>query len=92
MQVPTSDAIMQVLRFYCNYVGGTFYYTYIGGSFFAVMKVTVCIAIMQLEVSATLTQVKISAAYMWVTMFIEIMLVGISGIFYSALCAWPCLL
>ena len=33
---------------------------------------------MQLEVSATLMQVKISAAYIWVTIFIEIMQVGVS--------------
>ena len=33
MQVPRSVAIMQVLRFYCNYVGGTFSYSYVDGSF-----------------------------------------------------------
>ena len=33
MQVPTSVATMQVLRFYCNYVGDTFCCTY-GGGFF----------------------------------------------------------
>ena len=33
MQVPTSVAIMQFLRFYCNYVGGFFCYIYVGGSF-----------------------------------------------------------
>ena len=32
-QVPMSVAIMEVLRFYCNYVGGTLHYHYIGGSF-----------------------------------------------------------
>ena len=32
MQV-TSVAIMQVLRFYYNYAGGTFCYSYVGGSF-----------------------------------------------------------
>ena len=30
MQAPTSVAITQVLRFYCNYVSGTFCYTYVG--------------------------------------------------------------
>ena len=45
--------------------------------FVAVMKATVSFAIMQLEVSATLTQVKVSAANMWVTIFIEIMQVGV---------------
>ena len=51
------------------------------------MKVTVYVAIMQLEVSATLMPVKISAANMWVTIFIEIMQVGVCYISYSALCA-----
>ena len=32
MQV-TSVAIMQALRFYCNYAGGTFCYSYVGESF-----------------------------------------------------------
>ena len=33
MQVPTSVAIMLILRFYCDYVGGTFHQNYVGGSF-----------------------------------------------------------
>ena len=33
VHVPTSVEIMQFLRFYCNYVGGTFYCIYVGGSF-----------------------------------------------------------
>ena len=33
LQVTTSVAIMQILKFYCNYVGGTFCYFYVGGSF-----------------------------------------------------------
>ena len=87
MQVPTSVAIMQFLRFYCNYVGGTFCYIY----FVAIMQVTVSVEIMQLEVSAPFMQVKVSAANMWVTIFIEIMHVDVcynhaSSIFYSALC------
>ena len=42
------------------------------------MKVTVSVAItLQLEVSATLTQVKISTANMCVTIFIEMMQVGV---------------
>ena len=60
MQVPTSVAIMQVLKFYCNYVGGTFRELMLMDFFVAVMKVTVSVAIMQLEVSATLMQVKFS--------------------------------
>ena len=40
---------------------------------------TASVAIMHLEVSATLTQVKISAAYMWVTIFIEIMQGAVSA-------------
>ena len=80
MQVSTSVAFLQVLRFYCNYVCGTFYscYTYVGGHFSCSYKATVSVAIMQLEVSATLTRVKVSAANIWVTIFIEIMQVGVS--------------
>ena len=52
MQVPTSVAIMQVLKFYCNYVGGTFRELMLMDFFVAVMKVTVSVAIMQLEAGA----------------------------------------
>ena len=45
MQVPTSVAIMQVLRFYCNYVGGTSGTLILVGLFLSVTKVTVSIAI-----------------------------------------------
>ena len=38
----------------------------------------VSVAILQLEFSATFMQVKVSAANMWVTIFIEIMQVGVS--------------
>ena len=81
IQVPPSVAIMQFLRFYCSYVGGTFCYIMLVDLFVAVMKVTVSVGIMQLEVCATLLQVKVSAANMWVTFFfeiIEIMKVGVS--------------
>ena len=44
IQVPMSVAIMQFLRFYCNYVVGTLCYIYVGDSF--------SVAIIQLEVSA----------------------------------------
>ena len=78
--VITSVAIMQVSRFYCNCVAGTFCNTYVMlvDLFVVVMKVTVFVAIMLLEVPATLMQVKVSAANMWVTVFIEIMHVGVS--------------
>ena len=33
MQATTSNGIIQVLRFYCNYGDNTFCYSYIGGSF-----------------------------------------------------------
>ena len=46
--------------------------------FGAVMKVTFSVAIMRLEVSATHMQVKGSAANTWVTIFIEIMQLGVS--------------
>ena len=42
------------------------------------MKVTISVAVMQLEVSATLMPVKISTVNMCVTIFIEIMQVGVS--------------
>ena len=73
MQVPTSVAVVQFLRFSCNYVGSTFCYIYFSGSFFAIIQVTVSVEIMQLEVSAPFMQVKVSAANMWVTIFIQIM-------------------
>ena len=43
-----------------------------------IMLVNLSVAIMQLEVSAAFMQVKVSAANMWVTIFIEIMQVGVS--------------
>ena len=46
--------------------------------FVAITQVTVSVAVMQLELSATFMQVKVSPANMWVTIFIEIMLGGIS--------------
>ena len=33
MQLTPFVAVMQVLRFYCSYAGGTFCYSYVGGSF-----------------------------------------------------------
>ena len=78
MQVPTSVAIMQFLRFYCNYAGGTFCYIYFVDLFVAIIQVTVSVEIMQLEVSASFMQVKVSAANMWVTIFIKIMQVEVS--------------
>ena len=61
MQVPTSVAIMQFLRLYCNYVGGTFCYIYVN-LFVAIVQMTLSVAIMQLEVSAAFMQVKVFAA------------------------------
>ena len=80
-----SVAIMQLSRFYCNCVAGTFCNTYVMlvDLFVVVMKVTVFVAIMLLEVPATLMQVKVSAANMWVTVFIEIMLVVFSKLHYG---------
>ena len=46
----------------------------------AIMQVTVSVTIMQLEVSAAFMQLKISAANMWVTIFIEIMEVGVVSV------------
>ena len=97
MQVPTSVAIMQFLRFYCNYAGGALCYIYVGGLFVTIMQVTVSVAIMQLEVSAAFMQVKVSTAIIWVTIFIETMQVWAccnyaGSIFYSELCTWLFLL
>ena len=47
MQVGTSVAIMQVLRLYYNYAGGSFY---------AVMLVDLSVAIMHVNVSAAIIQ------------------------------------
>ena len=71
-EVPASVTIIQFLRFYCNYVGGTFCYICFGGSFWCNY------AIMQLDVSTPFMQVEVSAANMWATLFIEIMHVELS--------------
>ena len=72
--------------FYSSYVGFEvllqlrwwfFCYTYVGGSFCCSYEGD-CVAVVQFEVSATLMQVKISAANIWVTIFIEVMPVGVS--------------
>ena len=54
MPVTRSVAVMQVLRFNCNYAGGTFYYSYVGGSFSCNYAGDCFVAIRQLEVSAAL--------------------------------------
>ena len=64
MRVPSSVAIMQVFQFYRNYASGIFLYNYLGG-----YLVDIFVAFMQ---------VKVSAGNMWVTMFFEIMHVGVS--------------
>ena len=61
LQVPTSVAVMQVLKFYCNYVSGTFYYTYVGGSFCCNYAGDYFCCNLQLEVSAAFLQVKVFA-------------------------------
>ena len=69
--------------------------------FVVTVQVTVSVAFMQFKVSAAFMQVKGSAANMWVTIFIEIMHVGVScnhagGIFYSVImevtfcCSYVC--
>ena len=73
MQVPTSVAIMQVLRFHCIYVGGTFCY-----SFATVMLVDLSVVVMQVTVSVAIMQLEVSAANIWVTIVIEVMQVGVS--------------
>ena len=46
--------------------------------FVAITQRTVSVAIMHLEVSAALMQLKVSSANMWLTIFIEIMDLGVS--------------
>ena len=46
--------------------------------FVTITQVTVPVAIVQLEVSAAFMQLKVSAANTWVTIFIEIMQMGVS--------------
>ena len=58
MEVPTFVEIMQVLKFYCNYVGGTLCYTYVGGSFCCNDAGGCFCCNLQLEVSAAFMQVK----------------------------------
>ena len=65
MQEPTYVAIIQVLRFYYNFIGGTFCCTSAVNLFLAVTKVTVSVTITQLKVSTTLMQVKVSAENMF---------------------------
>ena len=60
MQV-TPVTIMQVLRLYCNYAGGTFIAVMLVDLSFAIMHVTISVAFIQLEVSAALMQVTVSA-------------------------------
>ena len=75
MQVTTSVAFLQVLRWY----------------FLLLVSWLYVVTIMQLEVSAAHMQVTVSAANMWMTIFIVIMQMGVcynyaGGIFCSALC------
>ena len=67
MEVPAFVAIMQVLKFYCNYVGGTlaptwYCYTYVGGSFCCNDAGGCFYCNLQLEVSAAFMQVKVSCS------------------------------
>ena len=59
MQVPTSVAIMKVLKFYRSCFDGTFCYTYVGGSFCCNDAGDYFCYNLQLEVSATFMQVKV---------------------------------
>ena len=69
-QVPTSVAIMQVLRFYCNFQVVLSTKIMLVDHFVAIMQVTVSVAIMQLEVSAAFA--KVSTANMWVTILLKL--------------------
>ena len=65
MQVPTSVAVMHVLKFYSNYVGGTFCYTYIDGSFCCNDAGDCFCCSLQLEVSAAFMEVKVFVGNVW---------------------------
>ena len=60
MQVPTSVAIMQFLRFYCSYVSVPFLQVKVSATN---MWVTIFIEIMHLEVSVTIMQVVFSMVH-----------------------------
>ena len=68
-QVPTTAAVMKILKFYCNNVLLLSTALLLVDLFVAIMQVTVSIAIVQLKVSAAFMQVKVSAANMWMTIF-----------------------
>ena len=83
---------MQVLKFYYNYVGGTFCYTYVGGSFCCNDAGDCFCCNLQLEVFAAFMQAKVFMVNIWWISFIEIVQVGVcynhaGSIFCSALCS-----
>ena len=79
MQVTTSNAIMQVLRLYCNYADNIFCYIVMWfGLSVANKHVAVSVVIMQLDVSAELMEVTVSGLNVGVTIFIVFMQVGVS--------------
>ena len=77
MQVPTSVAIILVLRLFCNYVGGIFFYTYVGGSFCCNYEGDCFWCNYAVKSFCKIYAEKVSAANIWVTIFIEIMQVGV---------------
>ena len=87
MQRPTSVAIMDVLKFCCNYVRGTCCYNYVGGSFCCNDTGDCFCCHLQLEVSAAFMQVKVFPANKWVRSFIEIMQVESAAIMQVAFSA-----
>ena len=91
MQVPTSVAIKQVLRFYCNYVGGNFCYNYVGGSSCCNYAGDCFCCSYAVRRFCTIYAGENLCSNMWMTIFIEIMHMGVccnhtGGVFYSALC------
>ena len=72
MQVPTSVLIMQVLRLYCNYLGGTFCCTYVEGSFCCSNDGECFCCNYAVRSFCKLMQVKVSAANMSVTIFMKL--------------------
>ena len=79
MLVATSVAVMQALKFYYNYAGGTFCYSYVGGSSCCNhLCDCFCWNYSVRSLSSNYMQVTVSAFNMGVAVFITFLQVGVS--------------
>ena len=85
MQVPMSVAIMQFLRFYSNYVGGTFCYIYVGRSFCCSYAVGSFCSIYDGE---SFCSKCVGDNFYWLYAHGSLCCNHASSIFFSALCTW----